>query len=197
MKKLVFGKVRQSYRHTIPVPRRGQVFAGWTFLRVGYDDGVKGATQWNVRCRCGRASVVGASKILEGKSSKCRSCAMKEACRTRRTPRKNRYVLLPAPLQKKWREIHKGLRNRCENPKDKGYRHYVARGIFVDQSVRDPADFCRVIMNLKGWDDRTGKLSLDRIDNDGPYASGNLRMATRSEQNKNRWPSRGPRRISP
>ena len=72
------------------------------------------------------------------------------------------------------------MRQRCNNPKSRMFKHYGGRGIKV----------------CSRWDDFTAFLSdmglppegcsLDRIDNDKGYEPGNCRWATRSEQSRNR-----------
>jgi hypothetical protein len=70
--------------------------------------------------------------------------------------------------------------HRCYSPKNKRYSRYGGRGITVQFASRDElADYIR---ELPGYEQ--GK-TLDRIDNDGNYAPGNLRWATISEQNAN------------
>ena len=69
-------------------------------------------------------------------------------------------------------------KQRCTNPRRNGYQHYGGRGIqFLFTSFRE-------FMAELG--PRPAGLTLDRIDNDGHYAPGNVRWATRIEQSQNR-----------
>lgn len=73
--------------------------------------------------------------------------------------------------------------SRCNNPMDKSYHNYGARGIkFLFPDVYDAADW--VIANL-GYRPQ-GKYSIDRIDNNRHYEMGNLRWATDQEQANNK-----------
>lgn len=72
------------------------------------------------------------------------------------------------------------MEQRCTNPKDRGYKNYGARGIkFLFPSVLEGSIWVRDNLGLNR------KLELDRIDNNGHYAPGNLRYATRSQQCRN------------
>lgn len=66
-------------------------------------------------------------------------------------------------------------KDRCENPKNKMFKRYGGRGIRF--CFPGPTAMAVWIMeNLENWSDRTRQI--DRIDNNGNYEPGNLRMAT-------------------
>jgi hypothetical protein len=73
----------------------------------------------------------------------------------------------------------KGLKNRCDNSSDPKHRHYGARGITYDPKWASFAGFV-ADMGLA-----PAGMSLDRIDNDGPYCRANCRWATQKQQNRN------------
>ena len=77
----------------------------------------------------------------------------------------------------------KNILKRCNNPKNKSYKNYGARGITVCEEWLDVRSFV-------SWAERTHPnmegVSLDRIDNDGNYEPSNCRWATKSEQAINR-----------
>lgn len=73
---------------------------------------------------------------------------------------------------------------RCTSESEIAYKNYGARGIKVCDEWLDPASYISYVETVLG--PRPGaSYSIDRIDNDGDYRPGNVRWATRSEQNSN------------
>lgn len=136
------------------------------------------------RCDCGTERMVLVFSLRSGKSQSC-GCLKREqvgtlASRTRWT---NSHGLSRHPLYQLWKRINR----RCYDPEATQYRWYGARGIGVHEDWRHDAEafITYVEQNLGPRPD--GK-SLDRIDNDGDYAPGNVRWATATEQAHNRRP---------
>ena len=75
-----------------------------------------------------------------------------------------------------WRSIL----SRCNYPNAIGYHRYGGRGIVVCDRWKNFNNF------LADMGERPDGTTLDRINNDGNYETGNCRWATTEEQNSNR-----------
>jgi hypothetical protein len=74
-----------------------------------------------------------------------------------------------------------GMKQRCLNKNHEHYRYYGGRGIYIVQRWMDFKKF------LEDMGPKPGpEYSLDRKNNNGPYAKWNCRWATKSEQSKNK-----------
>lgn len=111
---------------------------------------------------CGVRSLKDYTSLTKG-SAGCRSCS---------SPRQ-------APKWLVMRAI--SAKQRCTNPKDTAYGRYGARGIrFEFGSPTAMAVWVQEHLGLHP------EMELDRIDNDGHYAPGNLRYLTRRQNQSNK-----------
>jgi hypothetical protein len=161
----------------------GERYGRWTVLEV-----LPAARPTALcRCDCGteRAVLV---QSLKRKNRANPSCGCWRAERTRTIVSETRWkdshgrAAGPKdPVYRTWLHIKK----RCHDPGAHNYAYYGGRGIQVAPEWRDdPAAFIEYVeANLgpspPGW-------SIDRIDNDGNYAPGNIRWASPTVQARNR-----------
>lgn len=126
------------------------------------------ARLWSFRCDCGRIMDAIPSRVFnKGTPASC-GCAIVPAART--------HGMYSSPEYYTWR----AMRQRCENPNNKSYSNYGARGIEVCEQWRSFDGF------FADMGRRPSPLhTLDRINGDLGYGPGNCRWTTREVQGRN------------
>ena len=128
--------------------------------------------QYVCKCECGNECVVLACNLSNGNTRSC-GCYKLE--------HQTNHNLWGSKIYKTW----DNMRNRCLNPNATGFKNWGGRGITIfDEWKNDFKAFYNYVSQLPHFGE-AGR-SLDRINNDGNYEPGNLRWATKYEQNHNR-----------
>lgn len=83
-------------------------------------------------------------------------------------------------MWRRWNNMH----DRCYNQKNQKYHRYGGRGIVVCKEWHSFERFYAFFGDLPIG------VTIDRIDNDGPYAPWNCRLASKKEQNRNKSDNR-------
>lgn len=122
------------------------------------------------RCDCGAEVSPLANNLRSPKNCvACKSESMSKRFKTHGRSPKDVY------------RIWSLMRDRCRNPKNRGWRNYGGRGISI----------CQRWEKFENFRDDMGPRpspihTLDRINNECNYEPGNCRWATRKQQNRNR-----------
>lgn len=141
----------------------------------------RGGARWRCACDCGRWSVVRATLLMSGHTTSCGHIAREKARQLCAAKRKHGWSAKGAEYTT-WQT----MKDRCYNPRSKGWKRYGGRGIKVCERWRN--DFAAFLLDV-GQRPKPG-FTLDRIDNDGDYAPGNCRWTTARVQGNNRSTNR-------
>ena len=137
--------------------------------RVGSNN--MGST-WLFQCDCGNQIVTGSNNVRKGRTKSC-GCYNQELRKSR-----IKHGMFNTRLYVAWSH----MRQRCNNPSNKEYRNYGARGISICEEWDE-------FINFYNWAMANGyekTLTIDRIDNDGNYEPNNCRWVTMAVQESNK-----------
>ena len=131
---------------------------------------------WWCQCDCGERKSIRTGALRSGRVHSC-GCLRRQMLSAMNKRHGQATHRARSRLYKAWC----AMKTRCLNPKYGGFKNYGGRGIGIAPEWLN--DFSRFAQDV--GEPPFPKATLDRVDNDGDYRPGNVRWATRAEQNRN------------
>lgn len=133
-----------------------------------------GAQIWECKCDCGNTTIVFLSNIKRGITS---SCGCIGGAKTHGFTSGDKRHLIYG--------VWCTMIQRCKNAHVKAWKNYGGRGITVCERWKTFENFIEDMLPSYKWG-----LTLDRVNNNGPYSPENCEWRTRSQQSLNKRTAR-------
>jgi hypothetical protein len=170
----------KTYKAGEPLGDYGCVFVREVDRKVSKAGNVRRCAEF--RCRCRKVFTAAIGNVTSGQVRSCGCLKVKAVLARCRT-----HGCSPASGGSKLYRFWQSMKDRCLNPRSVSYRHYGGRGIAMHAPwATDFKTFRRWFKRTFNRDEIPADRSMDRVDNGGPYAPGNLRLATLEEQANNK-----------
>lgn len=148
-------------------------FGHWYVLNRVFKE--NGKTHWRCKCKCGKEYDVNASHLLNGASTKCKTCHNKQAVAMRPIIHGN-CTNKPSKEYRIWST----MKTRCLNKNHQNYRLYGGRGITISNRW----------LHFNNFLNEMGKcpsgMTLERKNVNGNYSKRNCVWATTYTQCRNK-----------
>jgi hypothetical protein len=156
------------------IDRRGERYARLTVVeRVPNASKTDTNARWLCKCDCGKTVIAYGQDLARGKFKSC-GCLNAERIRKHGMARTKVY------------QVWKSMKSRCDNPKEVGYHNYGERGIAYDPSWASFENFYRDMGDPPRAKKNGSKITIERLDNDGPYRKANCEWKTLKENLNNK-----------
>ena len=145
----------------------------------------KSGSMFECRCDCGNVVTVARCSLISGHTKSC-GCTHYDFLSQIKPSQTHGFSRIENGKCERLYRIWLGMRQRCNNPHNSRFNIYGGRGIYICDEWNDYKKFRDWALS-NGYDKKAprGKCTIDRIDNDGPYAPWNCRFVDSHEQRIN------------